>query len=212
MTDERRSDPVEPTSTEVHLRRARDGDGAGCARLYEKIAPAVHAWACVRIPRAKQTRIDPRDVVQEVWWRAMDSFDRFDATKGSFRGWVFRIATHVLLEAFRDMRRSSDGGATRRVRVTSLPDDVQDEATSISRAASRSDVARRMIELMRSMNSEDRAIVVHCGLEGLSTEETAVLTGMSHDACIKRRQRLLARLRESPAWRSILIDEGIPHG
>src|SRR5947207_15106904 len=72
--------------------------------LYERISPGLYTWASLRILPSIRSQLDPEDVVQEVWWRALDSYSTFDSRKGSFRSWIFGIATRVLLNAFRYLR------------------------------------------------------------------------------------------------------------
>lgn len=194
--------------TEIQVHRARAGDDEGFASLYERLAPALYTWADLRINRTARSRIDAEEVVQEVWWRAMDGFARFDPAKGTFRAWIFRIATHVLLESFRKARfrtRAEDSG--RQARVHSLPPELAAQATSISRAASQADSVRAMAQAVRELETTDRKVFVHCGLEGLSVPKAAELCGISEDACAKRWQRLRTRLRESGLWRELLASD-----
>ena len=66
--------------------------------LYEALAPSLYAWARLR---TGSMALDPDDLLQEVWIRALQTGSGFDPAKGSFRAWVFGIAKHVYLEALR---------------------------------------------------------------------------------------------------------------
>ena len=89
--------PEKRESSSADVERAQKGDREGFADLYERLAPSLYAWAAIRIHPRHRGRLDPADIVQDVWWRAMDRFSRFDPAQGSFRGWLFTIATNALI-------------------------------------------------------------------------------------------------------------------
>ena len=200
---DRRTKPGDETRHD--LSRIRRGDDTAFAALYERIAPDIFAWASLRVSPAVQRRADPEDIVQEVWWRAMDSFGRYDPEKASFRTWIFRIATNVLLETYRRGKvRNPHVPDARAERIEALPPVLATQATSISRTVARSDDARRLVELLRELPDDERALFLRCGIEGLNPKAASELLQLSHDACVKRWQRLRARLKESEAWRQVL--------
>ncbi len=164
---------------------------------YAGAAPALYAWARLRVKPALRKRLDPEDLVQEVCCRAYQGFDRFDPARGPFRGWLFGIGNRVLqgllLELGRDPRAASQRGPG--------PGDdalaaVPDEATSISRRAARDERLAAFCEWVDGFDPDERGILVHRGLERRSHEEVAALLGLSEEVVKKRWQRLLARLRE----------------
>jgi DNA-directed RNA polymerase specialized sigma24 family protein len=80
---------------ETRLRRALPTGGAGHLRLGRAAHPAGDA-----------AQIDPQDVVQEVWLRAVKGYAGFDPSVSSLRSWLLAIAKNVLLESFRKLRRA----------------------------------------------------------------------------------------------------------
>src|SRR5690242_3121658 len=78
--------------------------GAEFERAFAEAAPALYAWAELRIRPSMRARLDPQDLVQEVWLRGARSHARFDASASSFRAWIFKIGKHVMLEAVRAVR------------------------------------------------------------------------------------------------------------
>ncbi len=186
---------------------ARAGDLASFARLYERIAPAVHTWAELRLRPAMRTRVEPADIVQEVWCRAWSALPKLEP-ETPFRPWIFRIAKNVLLEALRLAQGAGEGPGTpgpttRLFALENLPDD----ATAISQRVARDEELAAFAALVRSLDEEERALVLHCGLEGLSYREVALRLGISADAVAKRWQRLRARLFERGLPRVLLVDE-----
>lgn len=196
--------------TDAQVARLRGGASDQFGPLYERLAPAIHVWAALRIHPNMRGRLDPEDVVQEVWWRTMDAFPSFDPGKGAFRTWVFRIASNVLLNDFRRLRNHGEMPAARnRPQREPLPDSLAAQATSISTSAARHELCDEIIREAAGLGDKDRAIFVYCGLEGLTALEASVLSGLSLDAVFKRWQRLRARLRGTSGWdRFLELDAG----
>jgi len=184
---------MEPVlDTQQLVRAAQQGDRQRFSELYERLAPSLAAWASLQIRPAQRAQVDPQDLVAEVWVRAWKSFAGFDAS-GSFRAWIFRIAKNVLLECFRKSRGAgthAPGPTTRMLELANLPDD----ATQISRRVARHDGVAKLLEWIAALDEESRALVLHCGFEGLSYAEAAERMGLQRDTLAKRWQALRERL------------------
>ncbi len=189
---------------------ASAGGGEAFAVLYERIAPALYTWADIRIRPAMRTWLEPGDLVQEVWCRALRVFPRFDSESGSFRYWVFRIAKNVLLEALRKAgspaaQGQTPGTTTRMMALGQVPDEV----TGISRRLSRQEELARFRDWVKDLERTDRELLLHHGLEGLSHAEVAERLQLGTEAVAKRWQRLRAKLEQQSIPRevlSVLID------
>lgn len=175
--------------------------------LYESLAPALYAWAQLKIRPAMRVHVDPQDLVQEVWLRAVGGYEKVLASDGNLRAWVFKIAKNVLLESFRRLRTQPlgdphAGPSTRLFALKNCPESV----TSISQRLARDDTVQRFVEAARAYGQEERQLLVRCGLERQTCAEVATRLGLSEDAVIKRWQRLRAKLRERPWAHELLLD------
>ncbi|MBI5434008.1 MAG: sigma-70 family RNA polymerase sigma factor [Planctomycetes bacterium] len=198
---------MEPTSDPAPSAQA--GDGARFTELYERIAPALYTWAEVRIRPELRSFVDPQDVVQEVWCRAWKAFRGFDPASQSFRYWLFRVAKNVMLEVFRELR-SPDGGVpggdpSKRLLVLR---DVPDSATAVSQRLARDERLKLFAQWIGSLEEDERLLVVHLGLEGMTQAEVAARLSLSRDAIAKRWQRLLSRVGEQGVMRELLAEAG----
>ena len=186
-----------PHETQSLARGAKSGDVERFAELYERIAPALFAWASLRIRPDMRAFVDPQDVVQEVWCRAWKAFPNFDADGIAFRPWVFRIAKNVLLEGFRKMQRISIAGAnagpsTRLFQLANLPD----SASNISRKLARHEGVEAVLQWVSTLDDDEKKLFLHCGLEGLTYPEVAERLGSNRDVVAKRWQNLRARIAQ----------------
>ncbi len=196
--------PDERLDTHQLAAQAHAGDARRFGELYERIAPSLYTWAEIRIRPELRQWIDPQDVVQEVWCRAWKVFDSFDPTTLSFRFWVFRVAKNVLLEAFRKLesptyRARSRDGSTRGLELA----DVPDSATAVSRRVARDESLKMFSSWVQSLDEDDRMLLVHHGLEGLSQAETAERLQINRETVAKRWQRLMARVADQKLPREL---------
>ena len=193
----------------MHLARAaRDGEEEQFEKLYERVAPSLFSWARLRIPPAVRPFLDEQDVVQEVWIRAVEIIDRYDPDNVNFRAWIFRVAKNVLLEAMRKLRadprlRMEGGPSTRLFVMQNCPDSV----TLMSARMRRDERIKLFTGFVEELESPDREILVHCGLEGLKAQEVAERIDLSREAVTKRWQRLRETLRNNGMLKGIVIDE-----
>lgn len=177
------------------------------AREYERIAPALYAWASLRIRPSLRGRLDPEDVLQEVWVRSLEIHASRDPSRGSFRAWIFGVAKNVLFEVLRRLELPGSGGGLGPSTQGDLLANLPDQATAISRRVARDEGLQLFLERVNSLPREDRAILIHRGLEGLPHAETATRLGMTRDAVAKRWQRMRARLEQERLPREVLLDE-----
>lgn len=189
-------------STEFHVDRIRAGDPSAFAALYERLAPSLEAWARLRVSGSLRDFVEPGDVVQEVWWRAMDSFGRYDLERSAFRPWIFKIATNVLLEWNRKRHRRA-GLHIENVseRARSLPPVLVRQATSVGRSVALRESVEKLVGVVKAMSDDERAVFVHCGLEGRTAAQAALLVSSTEDAVEQRWRRLRRKLAEHPIWR-----------
>lgn len=191
---------LEPST--LDLARLARSDPAGFSRLYERVAPAVHAWASLRLRGRARARLEPEDLSQEIWMRALELFPTSDATHGNFRAWVFSVARFVLHEALRRAERAELDGLSSEESKHGLLANVPDDVTTATRRLARDEALRAFVAHMGRLEPEDRALLVHCGLEGMTGADAGLRLGISRDAVHKRWQRLRAKLQA----------DGIPPG
>lgn len=186
---ESRAEP-EPPIEGLFAGSAKPG-GEQLGPLFESVAPALFGWAVLRIPGALRARIEPEDIVQEVFCRILTHAADFDPERGNFRAWVFGYARHVLHEGLRNCARESSGGE--RVGFTELSL-VPEQATTLTRRIARAEILQNFARRVDGLESEDRKLLLLRGLEGLEHEDVARELNISSIACAKRWQRLRERL------------------
>jgi len=190
-------------STTTLVREFAGGRRESFRVLYHRIAPKLFVWCALRIPTPLQARIDPEDLLQEIWLRAVRVLPRFDRSLASFRSWLFGIAANTLAETLRRMNvraaekllDANDG------RLDELPADV----SSVIGTVARREQTRRLVDACLLLPVEERSLLLYRGIEGLPHAEVARLLGIGEDAAERRWRRLSRRLREQ--WSAAGLDE-----
>lgn len=178
------------------LRRARGGDG----RAFEHLAREAEVGLYRHVLRIVGTTSDAEDVVQDALLSAWKSLAAFQG--GSFRAWVFRIATNRAIDVIRARRRRGE-------LPLEPPDDAEVEwaepaaqGTDLLEIASRGEALAVVEEALQQVPAEQRAALLLRDIEGFSYEEIAHITA-AEVGTVKSRIH-----RARTAVRNILVRRG----
>ena len=152
--------------------RARRGDG----RAFETLAKRHETALFRHVLRVAGTQSDAEDVVQEAFisaWRSIASFQG-----GSFRAWLFRIATNRAIDLVRARRRRGE-----------LPlEPGEDEevgwvepaapGADLPEIASQHEGASLVEEALSALPAEQRAALLLRDVEGFDYAEIARITAV----------------------------------
>jgi RNA polymerase sigma factor (sigma-70 family) len=188
-----------PTSKSL-LAKARDcSDDAAWRRLTELYSPLVARW--VR-PHVAQ-RADAEDVVQEVMTALVRELPRFDHNQrtGAFRAWLRMITVHRLRAYWdkRDARSVGAGGADQLAVLAQLADPASSLCRSWDDEHDRHVTKTLLVSIRLEFQPATwRAFERHVQA-GLPASEVAAELGMSVNAVLIAKSRVLNRLREKAA-------------
>jgi len=182
-------DCMDETTTSWLIRSLQAGESSAFRDLYKRIVPSLYVWAKVRLPHEIQHRFDAEDLVQETWCRALARISTFDPERGSFRAWVFGIATKTCAEELRRLHR-------RRVERVESPEELPADVSTVTQRVARMDELRRLLQRIDKLDALSRDILLYRGLEGLPYRELSERLGLSVEACEIRWRRLRKQLRD----------------
>jgi RNA polymerase sigma-70 factor (ECF subfamily) len=169
----------------------------------ERLRRAVMCRLDARIHR----RIDPSDVVQEVFLEACEHRRDFEAqSELPLFSWLRGIAANKLLEVhrrhlgtqMRDARREQYFDRAPPAYGTSLTtaDELVGYGTQASDAAIRGEVQAQVREALHQMNALDREVLALKHFEQLTSGEAARVLRIQERAAAKRYLRALVRLKD----------------
>jgi RNA polymerase sigma-70 factor, ECF subfamily len=168
------------------VRRTAGGDRRAFDELYRRTSP----WLLVRLRRRCTDEDVVADVMQDTYlavWRAAGSFAG-SATSGSAVGWLWTIAAHRLVDAFRRRARQSQ------VPPVPLAETIAPAAEDEVMAAR---VGQELEQALLVLPPEARQVLRAMVLDGLSVRETSLLLGMPENTVKSRARRARIALREA---------------
>ena len=166
------------------VRRTAAGDRRAFDELYRRTAP----WLLTRLRRRCADEDVVADVMQETYlsvWRAAGSFA---GTKGNAVGWLWTIAAHRLVDAFRRRARHNDRPA---VPLTESVAPAAEDEVMAGR------VGQELEQALLELPPEARQVLRAMVLDGLSVRETSLLLGVPESTVKSRARRARIALREA---------------
>jgi RNA polymerase sigma-70 factor (ECF subfamily) len=145
---------------------------------------------------------DALDLAQEVFTAVGKAIERFDPRpeKGSFRGWLFRIARNLMINFISRQKGERGTGDSAIRQLLSEQPATDEQATTLFRLEYRREVFRWAAGRVRGEFTEDtwRAFWL-TRVDGESIEDVARMLGKSPGAVRIARSRVLARLKQEAA-------------
>ena len=178
-------------SDEILVARVASGDRTALESLYDYHAAAVLGISLKIIG----DRSAAEDVLQETFWRVWQSAVTYQSQRGSFTGWLFRIARNLAIDAYR--RRSvrpqtiietADANPI----LDQLPDpdmDVEDQAQSNLKA-------QQVRNALTILSREQRQVIEMAYFYGMTRQEIAEATGEALGTIHTRARLGLQKLRK----------------
>ena len=161
------------------IERAAGGDVDAFRVLFERYGERVRRYTRIKLGIPE----DGEDALQDVFlaaWRGLPRF-RYEH-EGSFPGWLFGIARHVVAQHRRGRRRAT------LVPLEEAPEvEVEFEGNSISR--------RLLVHELQRLPESQRETLVLRFVVGLSVREVAVSMGKTEGAVTALQLRGLERLK-----------------
>jgi RNA polymerase sigma-70 factor, ECF subfamily len=193
--------PVDDEATLVAQLRA--GDEAAFEQVVRKYGGRLLAVA----RRIVGSEEDARDVVQEGFMNAFKSLDRFECN-AKLSTWLHRIVVNVALMKLRTRKRKPEQSIE--TMLPSFLDDGHHEERfqswdePIDKLMERAENRRLVREQIDALPEGYRTVLVLRDIEGLDTEETANVLGLSVNATKIRLHRARQALRTllAPHFRS----------
>lgn len=183
------SDPVLPArnaSVPFAVDPIPDGDRQSLAELDRRFRPALKAYFLKRAPAT----VDAEDLVQDVFVRLAKRGEI--AAIRQVEGYVFQTAANVLTDRvrWRAVRRRGD-------HVPYLESDHQDEENSPESVLMGREAVARLLDALRELPEQTRAIFVLHRFEQLRYGEIAKRLGVSLSSVEKHMMKALAHLTRS---------------
>ncbi|MEU1744612.1 RNA polymerase sigma factor [Micromonospora arida] len=169
------------------LRRVARGDRRAFDALYRRTAP----WLTARLRRRCADEDVVAEVLQETYlavWRSAGSQAQSPGASGSAVGWLWTIAAHRLIDAFRHRAR--------RERIPAVQT-FETVAPAAEEEALAGGMDANLERALHALPAELRQVLRAMVLDGLTARETSLLLGMPEGTVKTRARRARIALREA---------------
>lgn len=178
--------------------RLRAGDDEPFAPLFESHRERLRRMVHFRMDPRLFGRIDPEDVVQEIFLAAQQRLYAFRSDGHPLPLWLRMVGQQTLIDLHRrHLGAGKRSAAKERAFANSqcLSGFVAGTLTSPSQAAIRDEWKKQLNEALESMDEIDREVLTLRHFEDLSNKEVAELLGIGENAASNRYVRALTRLK-----------------
>jgi len=175
------------TTRATLLERVRDArDAAAWEEFFALYAPLLEGYArALGLPPADAEEV--RDQCLAAVVQRIGTF-HYDRARGSFKGWLHRIARSRVIDALRKPR--AERGET--AALLALPDEGPEPDEAWEREWRAEHLRFALDEVRRSRDAEGRELVDLLIDEGLPAREIGARLGLNQNQVYKARARLLA--------------------
>jgi RNA polymerase sigma-70 factor (ECF subfamily) len=172
--------------------QAREGDEDAFEQIVRRYSPRVFQIVSRFFRGSNQVE----DVAQEVFLKAYTQLSSYEG-RGSFEGWLARVATNTCLNELRTRKRHPESLVSELTEDEGSWLDSRLAATSTERTPEQSLIAADLAEkVLARLSPDDRLVVTLMDGEELSVKEVAEVTGWSQSKIKVQAFRARRRLRK----------------
>ena len=168
------------------------GDAASVRSMYDDCAASLFAYLARRVGRELA-----EDLLAETFRAAIESYSKFDSTRGSEKAWLFGIATNLLRRHWRTERRRLLALERSAAMTAKHIDPLIGMADGVvSRIDAETDAAR-LLKAVADLSADDRDLLFLSGWERLNSTEIGQALEIAPATVRSRLHRIRADLRKS---------------
>lgn len=171
------------------MRTRGDGGESGLRALYDAHAPALLGYA-VRLCDGDRARAE--DLVQETLVRAWRHLDVLDPSAAPVRPWLFTVAQHLAVDAYRARRARPPEVGEAAFAVVPAMDELEGTLDRIV-----------VVDALSALSPEHRAVIVETYYRGRTVAEAARVLGIPPGTVKSRCHYALKALKLALAERGV---------
>jgi len=160
--------------------------GFSFAELFQEHYPRIYNYFRYRV----EAQQDAEDLTGVAFERAYANRERFDAAKGSFSTWLFRIAHNVLANYYRTRERRAAQEAE-----SELPADLVTPAPSPEAQVIQQENIARLLDGLRGLSQRDQEVITLKFAGNLSNREIGQVMGLKEKTVSVVLWRAMGRLQ-----------------
>jgi RNA polymerase sigma-70 factor (ECF subfamily) len=150
--------------------------------LYDKYIKKIYDFIYYKTTH-KETA---EDLTSQTFFKALEKINTFDASKGTFAAWLYRIARNNVIDHYRTKKND--------INVEDVWDLAGDE--ELDRDLDNKEKTEQIKKYISKINIEQREIIMMRVWQEMSYQEIAEITGKSEDVCRMTFSRAIKKLKQ----------------
>ena len=159
--------------------------------LYDLYAEKIYRFVYFRV-RHKETS---EDIVSQTFFKALEGIKSFEATKGNFSSWLYRIAKNTVIDHYRTQKFHLD--------IDNLWDLRMQE--NLEYDAEIKEKIQKAQERLAKLDGWQREIIIMKIWDGLTHKEISQILGKSEGNIKMTYSRAMAKLRKEEILALVLL-------
>ena len=164
------------------IRRAKQGDPAAFAEIYDRLQPSIYRYVLYRV---EDTAV-AEDLTAEVFCRVVTKIDRFNYRGRPLLAWLYTIARNLIADHHRSAGKRLS---------TSLEEGSIVSPFNLDDAVDQSLTRARLFKAISRLTEDQHQVVLLKFVEGYDNEAAAEVMGKSVGSVKSLQHRALAALR-----------------
>ena len=165
------------------VERAQSGDALAIEQLYLEHFDRIYSFLALSVGN----RHDAEDLTVQTFVRMIESIERFRWQSVPFSAWLFRIARNLAIDHFRAANRWHPEADVPEQRGAEEPSAEESALKSLGRAT--------MLQMIGSLPSEQRQVLILKFLFSFANAEVATIIGKTEGAVKALQHRALTALQ-----------------
>ena len=184
--------------TTLRVRRARDGDLDSLGWLVARFSPLLLTQARHRMGPALLARLEPEDVVNDVWATVLPRLPELGERDGRHTPVLLRFLSTVLLNRVNNLLRlrATESEGVRAEALTASLERLPEETRGPVTRMADSERQAAALAALDELGPRDRELILLRALEQHSNHEVASLLGLEPNTAAQAYKRALERLRK----------------
>lgn len=150
------------------VERCLQGDDAAWESMVSSFGRRIYNLSY----RYTNRKDEAEDLTQEIFIRVYQNLKSYRSEAGSLQNWILRVARNMIIDHYRQVRRSPQTGGSEELENTNIRDN---KAPNPLEAAEQLEAARFLRDGLQSLSPELKEAIILRDLEGMAYEEIADL-------------------------------------
>jgi RNA polymerase sigma-70 factor (ECF subfamily) len=164
------------------VKNAKAGDSASFGILFDNYYDKIYRFVYYKVFNKELAE----DITSDVFYKALTRLRSFDAEKGLFASWVYRIARNAVIDHYRTSHATETIDDVFDIGIDERTPEILDAIADLKRVG----------EYLETLNAKQREIIILRVWEEMSYREIAEVVGGTEDAVKMAFSRGIRDLRD----------------